>query len=163
MGGRERGLSNRFPVSTAQSLRHHSIVCFTTQFFRHCLAARLPPQCRVQCADDSPKMEINLPGFEISVDVVSGFFSAATLRSSNLVLFGSFEHSFLSHPFGHSSIIGQPPTSRVLLLSLGYHLILESHNNTSASHTCSLPCLVVLVISPELNVDVPNGYFLSLL
>ena len=68
--GRERGLSNRFPVSTAQSLRHHSIVCFTTQFFRHCLAVRIPPQCRRECADDTPEKEIILPGFKISVDIV---------------------------------------------------------------------------------------------
>ena len=66
----ERGLSNRFPVSTAQSLRHHSIVCFTTQFFRHCLAARIPPLCRSVSADDGPRKEINLPGFKISVDIV---------------------------------------------------------------------------------------------
>jgi hypothetical protein len=71
VGGGERGLSNRFPVSTAQSLRHHSIVCFTTQFFRHCLAARMPPLCRFCCADDSPNEEGNLPGFEISVDIVA--------------------------------------------------------------------------------------------
>lgn len=66
----ERGLSNRFPVSTAQSLRHHSIVCFTTQFFRHCRAARRPPLCRRGSADDTPEKESVLPGFKISVDVV---------------------------------------------------------------------------------------------
>ena len=70
VGGEERGLSNRFPVSTAQSLRHHSIVCFTTQFFRHCLAARTPPLCRSGSADVTPEKEIFLPGFKISVDVV---------------------------------------------------------------------------------------------
>ena len=66
----ERGLSNRFPVSTAQSLRHHSIVCFTTQFFRHCRAVRIPPLCRSVSADDIPGKEIILPGFKISVDIV---------------------------------------------------------------------------------------------
>jgi hypothetical protein len=66
----ERGLSNRIPVSTAQSLRHHSIVCFTTPFFRHGLAARIPPLCRSVCADVTPRKEIFLPGFKISVDIV---------------------------------------------------------------------------------------------
>ena len=94
----ERGLSNRFPVSTAQSLRHHSIVCFTTQFFRHCLAARIPPLCRFLSADDGPEKEINHPGFEISVDIVLLFFSAASLRSSHLVYFGSFDPCSHRHP-----------------------------------------------------------------
>ena len=93
----ERGLSNRFPVSTAQSLRHHSIVCFTTQFFRHCLAARPPPLCRSECADDAPEKEIELPGFKISVDIV--WVSSPqhlSVRSSRLL------RIFLSHRPGLS-------------------------------------------------------------
>jgi hypothetical protein len=144
----ERGLSNRFPVSTAQSLRHHSIVCFTTQFFRHSLAARIPPLCRCLAADDAPERK-----YLSQALIFPLMSSAASLRSSHLVSFGSFSHPPPLASIAESRTVTPVPLYVIILYPLPF--VLPTHHGFIYSPEHVFPwdprtLLLSIVISMDL-------------